>query len=192
MGNKSLIEMKKEYESSYYAAFGVDNDIAKRVEDYRNSQKWSELLVQDTILCSASIPIWLMTAGTGVIPTLKIAAMHSAADLAVYGSDRLSSKQGMTQKELKETLKWTAIDGATAIVNQLCYKGIEALVSPIAKMSGKAAQITNMALSGVADVGVDCAMEYLGSGKITMQGIVYSVLFTAGGQIVDLKVEGKA
>ena len=189
---ENLHELKKDYENSYYAAFGVDNDIAKRVEDYSASQKWAELLIQDGILCAASIPIWVLTAGTGIIPTLKIAAMHSAADLLVYGSDRLVSKQGMTEKELKETLKWTAIDGVTAIANQLCYKGIEALVSPISKMSGKAAQITNMALSGVADVGVDCAMEYLGSGKITMQGIVYSVLFTAGGQIVDLKVEGKA
>lgn len=189
LGKKSLMEMKNEYENSYYAAFGVDNDIAKRVEDYRASQKWSELLVQDTILCSASIPIWLMTAGTGVIPTLKIAAMHSAADLAVYGSDRLSSKQGMTQKELKETLKWTAIDGTTAIVNQLCYKSIEALVSPIAKMSGKAAKVSEMALTGMADVAVDCGMEYLGSGKVTLQGTVYSVIFTATGQIVDMKVE---
>ena len=115
--------------------------------------------------------------------------MHSAADLAVYGSDRLSSKQGMTQKELKETLKWTAIDGTTAIVNQLCYKSIEALVSPIAKMSGKAAKVSEMALTGMADIAVDCGMEYLGSGKVTLQGIVYSVIFTAAGQIVDMKVE---
>lgn len=192
LGNANLQDLKKDYDNSYYAAFGVDNDIAKRVEDYRASQMWAELLIQDGILCTASIPIWLLTAGSGIIPTLKIAAMHSAADLLVYGSDRLVSKQGMTEKELKETLKWTAIDGVTAIANQLCYKGIEALVSPISKMSGKAAQITDIALSGIADVGVDCAMEYLGSGKVTMQGVVYSVLFTAGGQIVDLKVEGKA
>ena len=89
----------------------------------------------------------------------------------------------MTQKELKETLKWTAIDGTTAIVNQLCYKSIEALVSPIAKMSGKAAKVSEMALTGMA------GMEYLGSGKVTLQGIVYSVIFTAAGQIVDMKVE---
>ena len=31
--------------------------------------------------------------------------------------------------------------------------------------------------------------EYLGSGKVTLQGIVYSVIFTAAGQIVDMKVE---
>ena len=99
LGRKNLTEMKQEYDNSYYAAFGVKNDIAKRVEDYRNSQMLSETLVQDTILSSASIPIWICTAGTGIIPTLKIAAMHSAADLAVYGSDRLSSKQGMQEQQ---------------------------------------------------------------------------------------------
>ena len=112
-GKKDLSEIKREYDNSYYAAFGVKNDVAKRVADYRASQMWSELIVQDTLLCAASIPFWVCTAGTGVIPTAKIAALHSAADLLVYGSDRLSSKQGMTQKDFKEMMKWTAVDGAT-------------------------------------------------------------------------------
>ena len=149
----------------------------------------SETLVQDTILSSASIPIWICTAGTGIIPTLKIAAMHSAADLAVYGSDRLSSKQGMQEKDIKEILKWTAVDGATAIANQLCYKGIEALTSPIAKISGKAAHLTDFALATATDVAIDSGMEYLATGKITLQGVVYSVTFSAAGYIIDMKVD---
>lgn len=189
LDRKNLTEMKQEYDNSYYAAFGVKNDIAKRVEDYRNSQMLSETLVQDTILSSASIPIWICTAGTGIIPTLKIAAMHSAADLAVYGSDRLSSKQGMQEKDIKEILKWTAVDGATAIANQLCYKGIEALTSPIAKISGKAAQLTDFALATATDIAIDSGMEYLATGKITLQGVVYSVTFSAAGYIIDMKVD---
>lgn len=188
-GNKKLREMKSEYDNSYYAAFGVKNDIAKRVEDYRNSQMWSELLVQDTLLCAASIPIWTCTAGTGIIPTLKIAAMHSAADGIVYGSDRLSSKQGMKKEDIKEILKWAAVDGATAIANQLSYKGIEAITSPVAKISGKAAKATNFALSTIADVAIDCGFEKVATGKITLQGVVYSVVFSAGGYIIDLKVD---
>ena len=189
LGKKDLSEIKREYENSYYAAFGVKNDIAKRVTDYRNSQMFGELLVQDTILSAASIPIWICTAGTGIIPTLKIAAMHSAASVAVYGSDRLSSKQGMTEKDIKEILKYSAIDGATAIVNQLTYKGIEALTSPIAKMSGKVANIADFTLCTAADVAVDSGFEYLASGKVTIQGVVYSVVFSAGGSIIDLKLE---
>ena len=189
-GKKDLSELKREYDNSYYAAFGVKNDIAKRVADYRNSQMWSELLVQDTILGAASIPIWIFTAGTGVIPTLKITAMHSGAAAAVYGSDRLSSKQGMTAKDIKEILKYSAIDGATAIANQLAYKGIGAITSPIAKMSGKsAAKLTDFALSTVADVAIDSGFEYIATGKITLQGVVYSVAFSAGGYIIDLKVD---
>ena len=189
LGKKDLSEMKREYDNSYYAAFGVKNDIAKRVTDYRNSQMLSELLVQDTILCSASIPIWMCTAGTGLIPTMKIAAMHSAADIAVYGSDRLSSKQGMTAEDFKDMMKWAAVDGATAFANQLSYKGIEAITSPIAKMSGKAAAITDFALCTAADVAVDSGMEYLATGKVTLQGVVYSVVFSAGGYIIDMKVD---
>ena len=189
MGKKDLSEMKREYDNSYYAAFGVKNDIAKRVTDYRNSQMLGELLVQDTILCAASIPFWICTAGTGVIPTMKIAALHSAADVAVYGSDRLSSKQGMTEKDIKEIMKWAAVDGATAFANQLSYKGIEAITSPIAKMSGKAAQVTDFALCTIADVAVDSGFEYLASGKVTLQGVVYSVVFSAGGYIIDMKVD---
>ena len=189
-GKKDLSELKREYDNSYYAAFGVKNDIAKRVADYRNSQMWSELLVQDTILGAASIPIWMFTAGTGVIPTLKIAAMHSGAAAAVYGTDRLSSKQGMTAKDIKEILKYTAVDGATAIANQLAYKGIEAITSPIAKMSGKSvAKLTDFALSTVADIAIDSGFEYIATGKITLQGVVYSVAFSAGGYIIDLKVD---
>lgn len=189
-GKKDLSELKREYDNSYYAAFGVKNDIAKRVADYRNSQMWSELLVQDTILGAASIPIWMFTAGTGVIPTLKIAAMHSGAAAAVYGSDRLSSKQGMTANDIKEILKYTAVDGATAIANQLAYKGIEAITSPIAKMSGKTvAKLTDFALSTVADVAIDSGFEYIATGKVTLQGVVYSVAFSAGGYIIDMKVD---
>lgn len=188
LGKKDLAEMKREYDDSYYAAFGVKNDIAKRVNDYRASQKWSELIVQDTLLFAASIPIWVCTAGSGVIPTLKIAGMHSAADLLVYGSDRLSSEEGMTKKELKDIAKWTAVDGATAIVNQLCYKGIEALVSPVAKMSGKAADIADFALCTAADVGVDCGFEYVATGKVTLQNAVYSIVFSPLGYIIDVKV----
>ena len=188
-GKKDLKEMKREYDNSYYAAFGVKNDIAKRVADYRNSQMWSELLVQDTILGAVSIPIWMSTAGTGIIPTLKIAGMHSAATAALYSSDRFSSKKGMTEEDLKEILKYTAIDGATAIANQFAYKGIEAITSPIAQISGKSAKLTDFALSTIADVAIDSGFEYVATGKITLQGVVYSVAFSAGGYIVDLKVD---
>ena len=84
LNKKTLEEMKKEYENSYYAAFGVKNDIAKRVVDYRSSQMFSELLVQDTILCAASIPIFICSGGIGLVPALKIAGMQSAADFIVY------------------------------------------------------------------------------------------------------------
>lgn len=188
-GKKDLAQMKREYDNSYYSAFGVKNDVAKRVEDYRASQMWSELLLQDGLLCAASIPFWICTAGTGFIPTLKIAALHSGADLLVYGSDRLSSKQGMTEKDVKEILKWTAVDGATAFANQLTYKGIDALVSPIAKMSGTAGKLTDFALCTAADVGIDCGFEYLASGKVTLQGAVYSVLFSTTGYIIDMKLD---
>lgn len=188
-GKKDLTEMKREYDNSYYAAFGVKNDVAKRVEDYRASQMLSELLLQDGLLCAASIPFWICTSGTGFIPTLKIAAMHSGADMLVYGSDRLSSKQGMTEKEMKEILKWTAVDGATAFVNQLSYKGIEALLSPVAEMSGKVADLADFALCTAADVAVDCGFEYLASGKVTLQGAVYSVIFSSAGYIIDVKCE---
>lgn len=191
-GKKDLAEMKREYDNSYYSAFGVKNDVAKRVEDYRASQMWSELLLQDGLLCAASIPFWICTAGTGFIPTLKIAALHSGADLLVYGSDRLSSKQGMTEKDIKEILKWSAVDGATAFANQMTYRGIEAITSPIAKMSGTAAKVTDFALCTASDVGIDCGFEYLATGKVTLQGAVYSVLFSTTGYIIDMKLDDVA
>ena len=188
-GKKDLSEIKREYDNSYYAAFGVKNDIAKRVADYRNSQMWSELLIKDAILGAASIPIWMSTAGTGIIPTLKIAALHSGVNAALNGSDRLSSKQGMTKKDINEILQSSAIDGATAIANQFAYKGIEAITSPIAKISGKSAKLTDFALSTMADVAIDSGFEYIATGKITLQGVVYSVAFSAGGYLIDLKVD---
>ncbi|MGN0018588.1 MAG: hypothetical protein ACI37S_06070 [Candidatus Gastranaerophilaceae bacterium] len=188
LNKKTLEEMKKEYENSYYAAFGVKNDIAKRVVDYRSSQMFSELLVQDTILCAASIPIFICSGGIGLVPALKIAGMQSAADFIVYASDRFSSKEGMTKEALKDTLKWMGIDSATAFANILSYKGIEAITSPIAKMSGTAAQITDFALCTAADLAVDCGFEYVASGKVTLQGVVYSLLFSSSGYIIDMKV----
>lgn len=185
--NKTLKEIQNEYEGSYYAAFGIKNDVAKRVNDYRSSQMLSELLVQDAILCTASIPIWVCTSGTGIIPTLKIAGLQSAVDLSVYFSDRFSSKKGMTEEDLKDSLKWAGIDAATAMANMLSYKGIEAITSPIAKISGTAAQITDFALCTAADLAVDCGFEYIGSGKVTFQGVVYSLIFSSSGYIIDLK-----
>ena len=57
-------------------------------------------------------------------------------------------------------------------------------------MSGQtAAKLTDFALSTVADVAIDSGFEYIATGKITLQGVVYSVAFSAGGYIIDLKVD---
>ena len=54
--------------------------------------------------------------------------------------------------------------------------------SPIAKMSSKAAKLTDFALATASDVAIDAGMEYMATGKITLRGVTYAVTFSAAGR----------
>lgn len=116
-GGRSFESVQKQYENSYKAAFGVENDILKRVTDYNMSQIKGGGAVKGTSIAIAAIVVGILTSGVGSAAvaggtgaavagnTATTAAMLTGAlksgttialtSAAVEISDRFTSKEAL-------------------------------------------------------------------------------------------------
>lgn len=207
--SKGMAAFTKEYEASYNAAFGIKNDIAKRVTDYNNSQQAGAAIVKNGVIMAGSIAAGVLTGGAGLtlFPAIMATGASAAAVTAgVEVSDRLTSghvtqgyknggfkgalkgaKEALPKEKIEEILKSAGINGATAIAGGFAGVGIEG-----------ASQTYNMskalkAFSFVAsDAAIGAGAEYSQTGTITVEGTLFSVALSSTGQIVALKKLGKA
>lgn len=167
----------KEAESSYKAAFGLKNDIAKRVADYNTSQKTGDMIVKGVVKGGAAIGLCLIP-GVGLAAAAIGTGVISAA---VDTTDRWSSEVGLQEGELTEILKNASIDGATVFAGGQLTKML-ANAKTFVKIGG---QITGDLATGVA-------AEKLQTGTITLNGVMFQCVFSAAGNLVALKNMGKA
>lgn len=167
----------KEAESSYKAAFGLKNDIAKRVADYNTSQKTGDMIVKGIVKGGAAIGLCLIP-GVGLAAAAIGTGIISAT---VDTTDRMSSEVGLQEGELTEILKNASIDGATVFAGGQLTKML-ANAKTFVKIGG---QITGDLATGVA-------AEKLQTGTITLNGVLFQCVFSAAGNMVAIKNMGKA
>lgn len=115
-GGRSFDAIQKQYENCYKAAYGLENDILKRVTDYNISQQKGGGAVKGAVVAVAAIGIGVLTAGSGtaavaggtgaaaaggattatvVSGAIKGAATVAATSAAVEISDRFTSKEAL-------------------------------------------------------------------------------------------------
>ena len=207
--NKGFEAVSKEYEASYKVAFGVKNDIARRVAEYNNSQIAGAAVIKGAVVIGGTIAVGALTGGAGLsfFPALAVTAGGTAGlTMASEFSDRLSSgyvtqglkkdgfkgaiagvKEALPQEEVERILKSAGINGATVIAGGLVGAGIEVV--------GQTLQVSK-ALKGVAHVisgtTVGAGAEYAHTGTITIEGLAFAFVLSATGQIIAMKKVGVA
>lgn len=188
--NKSLNEIKKEYVNSYYAAFGTENDIAKRVSDYNISQKLGSSAAESLILSPIVIGIGIATGGAGLIPALKSGVITTGLNLAAYSADRLMSKNGMTKDDISRIVKFSILDGSTSVASALALDGIRFFTSSIfqgtSAAAKTAAKITEIGMLTAAETTNDAIVQKYITSQVEIDGVAYSATFSLAGQLLDI------
>lgn len=174
---KGYETFKTEAESAYKAAFGLKNDIAKRVSDYNISQQTGDMVVKGVVKGGAAI-------GLALIPGVGLAAAAigtAAISATVDVTDRMSSDVGLKDGEIGEILKNAAIDGASV------YAG-----GKLTQMLANAKTFTQIGGQMLGDVATGAAAEKLQTGQITLGGVMFQCVFSGAGNLIALKNMGKA
>lgn len=187
---KEFAEVQTMYDNSYKAAYGVENDIIKRVTDYNTSQKTGALFVK----IGGTALLTIATAGGAGLGAASLVAASSTIGAEVI--DRGTSgralntlneegvgayiKTSLGDIDWEATLKQAAIAGSTVYIAGKIAQGVTFLMhdkTPIAQA---------VAMFG-ADVVTDAGIEYVMTGKITVENMVFTVLLSAAGNIIAIK-----
>lgn len=166
-----------EAENAYKAAFGLENDIAKRVADYNTSQQTGDMIVKGVVKGGAAI-------GLALIPGVGLAAAAIGTGVisaTVDATDRMSSEVGLKEGELTDILKNAAIDGASV------YAG-----GKLTQMLANAKTFVKIGGQITGDVATGAAAEKLQTGQISLNGVLFQCVFSGAGNLVALKNMGKA
>lgn len=188
-GGKDISLIKKEFEASYNAAFGVENDIAKRVTDYNISQEVGEYAVDCLIMGPTMIGVSLATgSGIGLASVMKGAALATGTNMVAYSADRLASKKGMTKEDIEDILKFSVLDGSTFIASALASTGINFFTSAAFKGASVGKKATEIAMLTVAETAADATVQKVLYGDVKIDGVKYSATFSLAGQLLELKL----
>ncbi|MBQ7764466.1 hypothetical protein IJ384_03740 [bacterium] len=195
-GGKEFSEVQAMYDNSYKAAYGVENNIMKRVTDYNVSQEIGGAFTKmGAILVTTYVTAGL---GGGLIAT---AAATSLATVGYEVIDRGTSgkaldalrEQGLgeyletTLKDVdwEATLKQAAMSGGAVLIGGAVAQGVTAI------MKGHSTVAQFAAMLG-ADVITDATMEFFMTKQITWEGMVFTVLLSTIGNAVQLNQMKKA
>lgn len=188
-GGKDINLIKKEFEASYNAAFGVENDIAKRVTDYNVSQEVGEYAVDCLIMGPTMIGVSLATgSGIGLASVMKGTALATGTNMVAYSADRLASKKGMTKEDIEDILKFSVLDGSTFIASALASTGINFFTSAAFKGASVGKKATEIAMLTVAETAADATVQKVLYGDVNIDGVKYSATFSLAGQLLELKL----
>ncbi|MCQ2957912.1 MAG: J domain-containing protein, partial [Candidatus Gastranaerophilales bacterium] len=199
---ESFDEIQKTYEASYKAAFGLENDIAKRVNDYNISQQSGAGAVKSAAVIAAMTAVSFATMGMGT-PVVMGASVATAAGAtaATEITDRFTS--GTALDELKENglaaylekgaeiTDWGGVAkaSATSAGMTILFMGQSYAVTNLCKaagMSATAGAVTNSA----AFIGTGLGAEYMMTGEISAQGATFTVLLAVvGGALQVIQIQ---
>ncbi|MCM1010331.1 MAG: hypothetical protein NC390_05600 [Fusobacterium sp.] len=196
-GGKEFNQVQHEYEYSYKAAFGVKNDIMKRVTDYNISQQVGAGAVKAGVVIGAS----LAAAFTGGASLAAVAGVTAGATVVTEVTDKFSSgevmdtlkadgfaaaiKKGNENTNYTEIFKQAVVSGGMVLVGGGVAKGVQFASKGLTTVQQATAMFG-------ADVVTGMAAEKLMTGEITVGGTVFNVLLSGAGNIVAVKMAAKA
>ena len=195
-GGSSLKKIEQEYQNAYKAAYGLENDILKRITEYNISQQKGAGIVKGATVAALAIGVGLLTAGTGsaavagaagatssfstaAVTTLKGAGIVSGLTFLAETSDRLTSANGLTMQDLGVAVKASLISGGMCLVfggQSYAITNLTVKAGLAAGMSQTAAGYTAAIANGAGIVGTGLGTEYLLTGEISAEGATFTVI----------------
>lgn len=196
-GGKEFKQVQHEYEYSYKAAFGVKNDIMKRVNEYNLSQQAGAGAVKAAVVIGASVA----AAFTGGGSLAVVAGVTAGATVATEVTDKFTSgevidtlksdglaaaiKKGNENTNYTEIFKQAVVSGGMVLIGGGVAKGVQFASKGLTTVQQAAAMFG-------ADVVTGMGAEKLMTGEITVEGTVFNVLLSGAGNIVAVKMAAKA
>lgn len=221
-GGYDFETVERRYENSYKAAFGLGNDVLKRVNDYNLSQIQGAGIAKIATVMAAMTAISIATMGTGTAGAVATAGTviggmtKSAVTMATLtaGTEVLDKfTSGAALKELRQNgvlsylekandmTDWGQIAKASvhAGAMTLVFMGQSYALSNLTRVAGTAAGLSAQAIAytsaGVNAAGVvatGLGIEYLMTGEISVEGATFTVLMAVMGATIQVLQINKA
>lgn len=206
-GNKGYEVIAKDFDDAYKSAFGVTNDIARRVAEYNVSQQAGAGVIKSAVMIGGTFALGTITGGAGLsfFPALAITSVGAGVITATTEfSDRLSS--GYVIEGFKENGIEGAIEGVKLalpdeeIIRILKSSGITTLAVATGGILGAGVEIGAQALNMsiltkslvhiALGIGVGAGAEYLHTGSVSEQGVVFAFVLSSIGQVIAITKVG--
>lgn len=166
---------------NYYRIFGKNNDVSEVVGKYVSSQNLGSNIVKAaTGVVTGLVGTALMPFTGGTSSVLAFAGFTGVASAIVSLTDRVSSVVGLQDGDLTQIAKdagWDAVSalagGAVSKAASIAIKGTTAL-----------ATVTRMGIEVSGDIATGAVQELVEQGEITKEGMIRSMIFSAGGNVV--------
>ena len=197
-GGKGVAAIEKRYQNAYKAAFGLENDILKRVNDYNISQQKGAGAIKSAVVIGVMTAVAVSTAATGGLSapaTAGVVALTTATteitDRATSGAALKAGREDGFLAYLKAANKMTDWNQVATVslssgLMTLVFAGQTYAVTNLCKaanMGGVATAITNTG----ATIATGLGAEYLMTGEISVRGATFTVLFAVVNGIVQIK-----
>lgn len=201
-GGRNFDSVQKQYDNSYKAAYGVENDIMKRVTDYNISQQKGAGIVKGigtALLTAVGTIVAVGSAGT-LTPAVAatVAGVAAAAPAVVEVSDRATSGKALDSlrnegvsawlKTTNEETDWDSV-AKTSLTNgalSVVFMGQSYAVTGLCMKAGLSATATGAAnAAGIAATGI--GTEYLMTGEISVEGAIFTVAMAVVGGVMTVK-----
>ena len=210
-GGRSFASIQQQYENCYKAAYGLENDILKRVTDYNISQQKGGGAVKGAAVAIAAIGIGMLTAGGGtaaiaggtgaattagatggtvVAGALKGAATVSALTALTELSNKLSSKNGLRPEDIGQIAQASLVSGTMCLMfagQSYAITNLTLKAATAAGMGAEAAGYTAAALSTAGFVGTGLGTEYVFQGEISVEGATFTVIMALVSGVMQVK-----
>ena len=187
-GGKSYDSIQERYEKCYKAAYGLENDILKRVTEYNISQQKGGGAVKGAVIAAAAIGIGILTAGTGsaaivggtgaaaggatggaavATGAVKGAATVAALSAGVEISDKYTSKEALDALRKDGVLAFLIKGAEITDWKQVATSSVVSGTMCLA-FAGQSYAITNLTIKAATAAGLSTeAAGYLAAGTST-------------------------
>ena len=207
-GGASYDSVQRQFDNCYKAAYGLENDIMKRVNDYNISQQKGAGVVKGATVMAIVTACALTGQVEGIVAVAGVAAGTTAV---VEVTDAASQKRnidafkkgglGAYLKSVGENTDWGGIAKAslTSGAMMLAIGGASYPIANLCRISASAAGLTGKALDIATGLGTNAAItggvlgsQYLMKGEITTEDAVFAVVMAIVGSTIQVLQINKA
>ncbi len=202
-GGSSFDEIKEKHQTLYEKAFGTTNDAFKTVEDFCEYQQIGTQIAKGVIMAGVLITVGVTSGGLAFVAvpvaTLGTELVNSAIDEATKNKalDILNTKGPAAYLDhMIEDVHWGEIcsQATTDACISVLFMGQAHVISNFCRIAGTAAGIGERAILGMTmgtqmagDVALGSAIEYMATGEITIDGVIYVVIMDVVGNAIHIR-----